>query len=323
MLLFVLCGLLVVGGLVLLVVGLRGVDRSEQDAARPLASRLSNRTRRQLPFQVLAFAVGTVLVLLSGRPPVVLVLVALVAFGLPWLYGATKADMHRIEKLEALAEWTQRLGDVLLLGVGLNQAIVTSRRTAPPALEAEIAELSARLQSRWRPEEALRAFGDRIADATADKVLAALVLRAGDSGPGLARTLGDLAGSVREEVRQRRAIEAGRATHRTTIRWLLVIILGVLVVGVLNDRYVQPYGTFLGQMVLLVVLVLFVLVIAWMKKLATQPQLPRLLEPDRRSRTGAVRLPAPDGPDVSPAGTQPTAGAPVPAVPSLFRKEAP
>ncbi|MFJ8042030.1 type II secretion system F family protein [Kitasatospora sp. NPDC096147] len=329
MLLFVLCGLLVVGGLVLLVTGLRGTETDPDAPPVPRGPRLSSRAARQLPFQLLVFAVGTVLVLMFGRPPVLIMMVALVAFGLPWLYGATKADMHRIEKLEALAEWTQRLGDVLLLGVGLNQAIVTSRRTAPPALEEEIGELSARLQSRWRPEEALRAFADRLADSTADKVLAALVLRAGDSGPGLARTLGDLAGSVREEVRQRRAIEADRAKHRTTIRWLLLIILGVLVIGIMNDRYVAPYSTLVGQMVLGVVLLLFVAVIAWMKKLATATPLPRLLEPDRRSKTGPVPGWATAAADESePAttatGAQAHATRSTPAVvPSLFRKEGP
>ncbi|WP_405020235.1 type II secretion system F family protein [Kitasatospora sp. NBC_00070] len=287
MLLFVLCGLSVAGGLVALVAGVYG---KEPVAAEPGAwsDRLTPSARRRLSVQAALAVLGSCWLILSGRPPVSIGLLALLVFGLPWVIGATRADMHRIDRLEALAEWTQRLGDVLLLGVGLNQAIVTSRRTAPPALEAEIAELSARLQSRWRPEEALRAFADTLGDATSDKVLAALVLRAGDTGPGLARTLADLATSVREEVRQRRVIEADRAKHRTTIRWLLMIIMLVLVVGFFNERYSQPYATLVGQLVLGVVLLLFVLVIAWMRKLATSRPLPRLLEPDRRSKARPV-----------------------------------
>ncbi|MER5866347.1 type II secretion system F family protein [Kitasatospora sp. NPDC002040] len=285
MLLFVLCGLLVAGGLVALVVGVYGQEPAAP-AAGSWTDRIAPTARRRLLVQAGLLVAGSVWLLLTGRPPVAIGLLALLVFGLPWVFGATRADMRRIDRLEALAEWTQRLGDVLLLGVGLNQAIVTSRKTAPAALEAEVAELSARLQSRWRPEEALRAFADTLADATADKVLAALVLRSGDSGPGLARTLADLATSVREEVRQRRVIEADRAKHRTTIRWLLVIIMLVLVVGFFNPRYSQPYSTLMGQFVLGVVLLLFVLVIAWMRKLATQAPLPRLLEPDRRSKAG-------------------------------------
>ncbi|MCX5209482.1 type II secretion system F family protein [Kitasatospora sp. NBC_00240] len=299
MLLLALCGLLVAGGLVALVVGLRGVDPAEEPAGTPPPGRLHAfwhggpgaasprvaRLRRvQLP---LALAGGPLGWLFTGIPLVAL-LIPLAVFGLPWLFDSTRSDTHRVEQLEALAEWTQRIADVLLLGVGLNQAIVTSRRTAPAALEPEIAELAARLQSRWRPEDALRAFADSLADATADKVLGALLLRSGDSGPGLARALADLAESVREEVRQRRSIEADRAKHRTTIRWLVGIILLVVVVGSFNTGYTAPYSTFVGQVVLGVLAALFVAVIAWMRALAAHPPLARILEPDRRSKAGRL-----------------------------------
>ncbi|MCU7821755.1 type II secretion system F family protein [Kitasatospora sp. DSM 101779] len=298
MLLFVLCGLAVAGGLVALVAGLVGT-REEKPEARPGSGRLHTfwygapgtaspgRARTRQVQAVLATAGGAGAWLFTGIPLTVLLL-PLAVFGLPWLYDATRSDTRRIERLEALAEWTQRLADVLLLGVGLNQAIVTSRRTAPPALETQIGDLAARLQSRWRPEDALRAFGDELADATADKVLAALLLRAGDSGPGLARALADIAESVREEVRQRRAIEADRAKHRTTVRWLVGIILVVIAAGALNPRYTAPYASVTGQVVLAVVAAAFVGVIAWMRSLAAHSPLPRLIEPDRRSKAGRM-----------------------------------
>ncbi|MER8182062.1 type II secretion system F family protein [Kitasatospora sp. NPDC094015] len=309
MLLFVLCGLLLAAGLVTLVVALRG-STAEEPEAGPLTGRLhvfwygapgeaAPRIARLRRIQLaVALAAAPAAWLYTGIPLVAVLAVAGV-FGLPWLFGATRSDTRRIERLEALAEWTQRLADVLLLGVGLNQAIVTSRRTAPAALEAEVSDLSARLQARWRPEEALRAFGDQLADATADKVLAALLLRAGDSGPGLARALADLAGSVREEVRQRRAIEADRAKHRTTIRWLVGIILFVIVVGSFNTAYTAPYSSALGQVVLAVVALAFVAVIGWMRSLAAHSPLPRILEADRRSKAGrpAADRPAPAEPD--------------------------
>ncbi|MDH6125331.1 type II secretion system F family protein [Kitasatospora sp. GP82] len=302
MLLFVLCGLLVAGGAVALVTALVGGPPQEADRS-PMSGRLHTfwygapgsptpQVARLRRIQTALALAGAPLAWLFTGVPLTVVLVPLAVFGLPWLFDSTRSDTRRIERLEALSEWTQRLADVLLLGVGLNQAILTSRRTAPAALEGEIAELAARLQSRWRPEDALRAFADSLADATADKVLAALLLRSGDSGPGLARALADLAESVREEVRQRRAIEADRAKHRTTIRWLVAIIVGVLAVGAFNDHYTAPYGTFVGQVVLGVVSAAFVLVISWMRSLARHTPPPRLLEPDRRSKAG--RLPMAD-----------------------------
>ncbi|MFE4516459.1 type II secretion system F family protein [Kitasatospora sp. NPDC056783] len=301
MLLFALCGLAIAGGLVALVVWGRGSEPEDEDGAEraenPLAGRVhvfwygapgtvTPRMARLRRVQLLLALAGAPLAWLFTGIPLTALLVPLAVFGLPWLFDTTRPDTRRIERLEALSEWTQRIADVLLLGVGLNQAIVTSRRTAPVALEDEVGELAARLQARWRPEEALRAFADSLADATADKVLAALVLRAGDSGPGLARTLSDMADSVREEVRQRRAIEADRAKHRTTIRWLVGIIVLVVTVGSFNTEYTRPYGTILGQLVLAVVAALFVAIIAWMRALASHPPVPRLLTPDRRSRSG-------------------------------------
>ncbi|MFJ5229823.1 type II secretion system F family protein [Kitasatospora sp. NPDC088391] len=323
MLLYVLCGLLLAGGLVAFGAGLVGRSAAEEAERNPLEGRLHTlwygapgtaspgmaRLRRiQLGLALLGAPVGW---LFTGIP-LMAMLVPGAVFGLPWLFDATRSDTRRIERLEALAEWTQRLSDVLLLGVGLNQAILTSRRTAPAALETEIADLAARLQARWRPEDALRAFADQLADSTADKVLAALLLRAGDSGPGLARALGDMAESVREEVRQRRAIEADRAKHRTTIRWMVGIILLVLIVGSFNSGYTEPYSSGIGQLVLGVVALAFMAVIAWMRSLAAHTPLPRLLEPDRRSKAG--RLPgqraaedAADGGDTADGGAT-TAG---------------
>ncbi|MFJ2862143.1 type II secretion system F family protein [Kitasatospora sp. NPDC087314] len=301
MLLFALCGLAVAGGLVALVAWARGSEPADEGetpqregspagrahvfwygAPGAGSARVVRLRRIQLPLALIGAPLGW---LFTGIPLTAL-LVPLAVFGLPWLFDTTRPDTRRIERLEALSEWTQRIADVLLLGVGLNQAIVTSRRTAPAALEEEIGELAARLQARWRPEEALQAFADGLADATADKVLAALVLRSGDSGPGLARALADMADSVREEVRQRRAIEADRAKHRTTIRWLVGIIVLVVTVGSFNTEYTRPYGTLLGQIVLAVVAALFVAIIAWMRALASHPPVPRLLAPDRRSKGG-------------------------------------
>jgi hypothetical protein len=51
-------------------------------------------------------------------------------------------------------------------------------------------------------------------------VAATLILGAHRRGPGLAAVLDDLAGTVAEEVRIRRGIEADRAKPRTTARWV-------------------------------------------------------------------------------------------------------
>ncbi len=101
--------------------------------------------------------------------------------------------------------------------------------------------------------------------------------------------MADLAESVREEVRQRRAIEADRAKHRATVRWMTIIIIVVVVAGAFDTTYIRPYKSPVGELVLGVVLAGMVAVVAWMQTMSKQRPVPRFLEPDRRS---TVKLPA-------------------------------
>jgi Flp pilus assembly protein TadB len=220
-------------------------------------------------------------------------LAGLAVAGVPWLLSPTKNAAVRIEKLEGLGEWTQRLADVLRLGMGLEQAMIASRRGAPSELEQEVADLADRLQVGWRPAEALEAFANALDDVTADKVLASLILCSSDRGPGLAQALEDLSEATREEVAKRRQIEADRAKPRTTVRWMTIITLCVVGVGFLTPGYTAPYGTFLGQLVLGLLSAGFVGVLAWMRSLADHKPVPRFLIADPRSRVRQPQLPEP------------------------------
>ena len=291
-LLFILAGVALTAGIVAVVAFLRG-SYAEPEQPNHLPTR-SERFARQVVarrLQIGIAVVGAAGAWLVTGILVTPILVLLLVFVLPWLFMVTSSQTDRVERMEALAEWTQRLADVLLLGVGLEQAIVTSRKTAPAALESYIDDLSGRLQARWTPADALRAFADQLDDATSDKVLAALLLRVADRGPGLAGALADLAESVREEVRQRRAIEADRAKHRATVRWMVIIIIVVVVAGSFDTGYVAPYQSLLGVAVLVTVGIALIAVVAWMQAIASHKPTPRFLERDRRSRTGSAPEP--------------------------------
>ncbi|SEL80251.1 type II secretion system F family protein [Streptacidiphilus jiangxiensis] len=281
LLLWVGCGAVLLGGVVALIAYGRG---SDQVASPRRVLRLASGERERRRTQIVVALVGAALGWLISGYVVALLIVPLLVFGLPWFLRATMQQHQGIDRLEALAEWTQRLSDVLLLGMGVEQALAGSLRTAPAAIEADVADLVGRIQSRMNPEEALRQFGDRLGDATADKVLATLLLRINDRGPGLARALTDMADSVREEVRQRRVIEADRAKHRSTIRWLVLVLVAVSGVIALDPSYAAPYATTAGQIVLAVDALLLVVIIAWMASMATHRPVPRFLEADGRSR---------------------------------------
>jgi Flp pilus assembly protein TadB len=219
--------------------------------------------------------------------------------GVPWLITPAQMAQDRIGQLEALSEWTQRLAGLLRLGMGLEQAMITSRQGAPDELAPQIINLSDRLRLGWRPDGALRAFAEELDDVTADKVVAALILSVNDRGPGLAQALEDLSGTVREEVAKKRAIEADRAKPRTTVRWMTIITVGVVVAGFFVPSYTKPYSTLLGQLVLAFLTAGFIGVLALMRQLGNFRRVPRFLITDP---TSAVRLPVP-APEPEPPAT--------------------
>lgn len=298
-----LSGMAVVGGLIGVVAGIvgstaprrapwwqRALDRRRPDQTEDV------RTRRRA-LSVTAAGVFIAVWLASGNF-VAGGLLGAAVIGVPWLVTPGQIAAERIGQLEALSEWTQRLAGLLRLGMGLEQAMITSRQSAPDELAAQIVNLSDRLRLGWRPEDALRAFGDELGDVTGDKVAAALILSVKDRGPGLAQALEDLAGTVRDEVAKKRSIEADRAKPRTTVRWMTMITVGIVVAGFFVPSYTAPYSTLLGQLVLAFLTAGFVATLALMRQLGIFRRNPRFLVTDVHS---TVRLPAPaTAPDVEP-----------------------
>lgn len=231
-----------------------------------------------------AAAAGLVAWVVTGWPVVGLIAAAAVV-GLPVLLGTTGGAARGIERMEAIEEWARRLADILVVGVGLEQAVAISVRSTPEAIRVEVEALAARLSARWPTEAALRDFADELADPAADLVVASLILGHRRRGPGLTRALAAVADSVGEEVVMRRRVEADRAKPRTTARAVTLITLAVAGgLGTLNPAYLRPYGTASGQLVLLAVAALFVGALAWMRSLTlTQPQA-RLLASSQERR---------------------------------------
>lgn len=274
-----LAGLLFVLGLITLVVASR---RVAVPPAQPKVATWQRRPKRGNGRRVaVAAVVGSITWLLSGWPVAGLIAATAVA-GLPVLLSTSKLAARGITRLEAIEDWTRRLSDVLVVGVGLEQAIATSLRSVPEPIRQEVSGLSARLAARVPTEEALRQFADELADPTGDFVVAALILGHRRRGPGLARALSSVADSVAEEVALRRRVEADRAKPRTTARAVTLITLGVVGVGSMNGTYIKPYGTALGQLVLLSVTAMFIAALTWMRALTLSKPQPRLLASTRR-----------------------------------------
>lgn len=270
-----LAGALTVAGVIGLGAGLRPSPERPPRPSRP--SRWRRVTKRTRILLAAGFLLGVVALLVTGWA-LALVAVPVAFVGLPLLLSSPSAA-RRIERLEAMEEWTRSLSGVLTVGVGLEQALVATLRSAPASIAPEVTRLVARLRARWDTEDALRAFADELDDATGDLIAANLILGSRRRGAGLASVLEGLAESVAADVRARRQVEADRAKPRATARWVTVISVGVLVILAISGTYVEPYRSLLGQVILMALLAAYVATLVWMKHMAAGRAMPRFLAP--------------------------------------------
>jgi len=230
------------------------------------------RTRRLLP----AVGIG-ILVLILTRWPVAGILAGLaVGFG-PTVFGGT-SGAQTIERIEAIAVWTELLRDTLAASAGLGEAIVATAPVAPPAIRESVLRLADRVSSAVPMSDALRLFANEINDPSCDMVASALLLAATSRAHRLADLLGALSESIRDEAAMRLRVEASRASSRSSVRTVIVFsLLFVTVLMVLARSYLAPFGTPFGQLILAAVGGCYAGGIALMVRLVRPPATARLL----------------------------------------------
>lgn len=248
--------------------------------------RLRRRTTVTVDRKRLAITGAALLVTaVVSRWPVAAIAAGALAWFWPRLIGVTSGDRQTIAKLDALATWTESLRDTVAGAVGLEQAIPATAGTCSPAIRPQVLRLAGQLQARVPLPVALRELAEDLNDPSADLVVAALVLSSQLRGPGLRETLSSLATSARAELEMRQKVEAGR----TTLRRGAAIIAGVTVVfaaalTLFNGRYLRPYDSVTGQLVLAVVCTIFGIGFGWLGKLSKRPPEGRIFGPPASAR---------------------------------------
>ncbi len=285
-------GALVMIGLVLFVAELTRRAPAPGTPVRqgPRSGALSGPSGRMV---LLALVAGLAMLLLT-RWPVAAVATVLGVLFVPKVTSA-RADRKRTATLEGLEQWTRRLADMLTASRGLEDALAVSARTAPTAIAPAVTALARRMSARIGTAEALRAFAAEIDDPAGDRIVAALLIATGQRGGGVQGVLSSLAELLARDVAARREIEASRAEHRTTLRWIIAFIAGFTVFAILNKAYSAPYGTLTGQVVLAFVAALYAAGLTWLQKLGKIPV------PGRFLGQPQVRLDEPEAHQV-PAG---------------------
>ncbi|TWD84378.1 Flp pilus assembly protein TadB [Kribbella amoyensis] len=262
-----LCGAVVGGGILLLIMAIRGTPKREETPS--LFKRGSGAQQRKNLTRIAAGLGVGLLVLVVTRWLVLAAALGLLAALADRFFGGTGEERRAIERLEALATWTEALRDTIAGAVGLEQAIPATAVNAAPAIKPGLNLLVDRLRIREPLPSALMRFADDLDDPSADLIVAALVLNARLRGPGLREVLTALADSAREELDVRRKVAAERRSTRRSVQVVVAITLLVAAALVLfNPAYVEPYTSFVGQFVLFVVIALYAVGLVWLRRLA-------------------------------------------------------
>ncbi|HEY5051037.1 MAG TPA: type II secretion system F family protein [Acidothermaceae bacterium] len=255
-----------------------GVQRRE---LRPRTASRFSVDKRRVGITVAAVVAAAVI----SRWPVAALGAGALAWYWPRLVGLSSGDRQTIARLDALATWTESLRHTVAGAIGLEQAIPATAFACAPAIRPHLLRLAGQMQARVPMAVALRSLADDLNDPSADLVVAALRLSAQLRGPGLRETLSALATSARAELEMRQKVEAGRKTLRRGA----AIIAGVTVVfagglTLFNGRYLRPYNSLTGQLMLAVVCAVFGVGFGWLGKLSKQPPQGRIYAPPAGAR---------------------------------------
>jgi tight adherence protein B len=281
-------GLLIIGGLLGIVYGLRRQIRPASQRTESIQQWWASVTRRPQGSRgrqrdlilLLSMIIGCLLAMFTGWLILIAVL-PLLALGLPYLLILPKP--RDIQLLEALDRWVRSLAVTLGTGKSITDAIRISRRTAPPLLADEINLLVTRLNNRWETRDALMRFADAIDSPDVDGVVAALILASSRGANGASVTLQALADSIQAQLKGRRVIEVERSKPYVVVRQVTVISLSTFVlVFLLSPNFFAPYRTPLGQTLLSALLIIYLASLLLMRRKAHQPDRPRILVGEHR-----------------------------------------
>ncbi|RCV47468.1 type II secretion system F family protein, partial [Marinitenerispora sediminis] len=228
----------------------------------------------------LAVVGGLVVWPLTGWP-VAGLLVAAGCWWLPAVLGPDRRHRAQVERIEAVAAWTEMLRDLMAGASGLHQAIAATLPIAPAPIQADVARLAERLRAGGPPREALVAFADDVDNPTADLVAAALSMAVTRHAADLGTLLGSLAEAARDQAAMLVRAAANRARVRTSTRIIIAVTVGMaLVLMLLSPDYLAPFDGFLGQLVLAAIGALWAGALFWLSHLSRPKLGPRVLAPE-------------------------------------------
>lgn len=195
----------------------------------------------------------------------------------PMLVGTRRRRQQVEARSDALASWAEMLRDTISAHAGLREAIAVTARVAPLPIREPVQRLSVRAEREPLPD-ALRRFAVEVSDPVGDLIVTALVIAAERQAQRLAELLSEIAASAREQAAMRIRVETGRARTYASSRALVVITLCLAASLMLfSPKFMAPYDSFTGQVVLIVIGAMFAAALWGLVKLGRPDDSPRLL----------------------------------------------
>ncbi len=266
-----LAGLLVVGGLWLAASSWRPVPVGQRRLRRRSSS---GEAQRRL---VLGLA-GALVTLVVTRWPVAAAAAGVAAWAVAGS-GGRKVRRALDKRTEAIALWAEMLRDAIGTARGVEGVLVATASTAPLPIRPEVQRMARRLQ-----HESLDTVLDDLADdldhPIGDLVVTALRLTSTAGGRQVRDVLANLAAAAYAEAESRRRVEVARERPRSAMRYTAMIIGGfVTLLVIFSRKYLDPYDSALGQVVLVFVGFYWAAGFWWMHRMGRVTPVERFLAP--------------------------------------------
>lgn len=195
----------------------------------------------------------------------------------PKMFAVPRKRRAVADEIEAYSQWTEQIRDLVAASGSLFEAITLSAPSAPVLLRPHVTQLAS-LASAVGLTPALDWFAARMKSPYADRLVLGMNI-AWDSGARITEAFESVSRSMRNEVEMRRRNEVANARTWTQVVSITGITVGsVVLMFAFNRSFFDPFGTMVGQIVLLGVGVLIFGNILWVLKLSASGVPVRLLD---------------------------------------------
>ena len=242
---------------------------------------------------LLAAALGAGGWALTGWP-VAGLLGALAGISVPRMLRAPRKRQDITDEIEAYSQWAEQIRDLVSATGSLFEAVTLSAENAPTRLRPAVLNMTGLARTVGLPE-ALDWFAAEMRSPFADRLVLGMKI-AWDSGARVTEAFESTARGMRAEVEMRRRNEVANSRAWTQVTAILAVtFIAVSFMFVFNRGFFDPFGSLIGQVVLLGAGILIFGNVFWVIKLSESGVPIRLLGTARTEVAETAGAPAQGG----------------------------